>query len=99
MHELPGLCDSSHPLVTVFDVFCAQLQSLLVLMTERDSEVILEDNILQKRFSNLKKKEMLDKILKIASFEEKNVEISKEWTYVPECIPEDSPWETSEYRV
>lgn len=42
-HELPGLCDGSHPLVAVFDVFGAQLQRLLVLMVESNGEVILED--------------------------------------------------------
>lgn len=41
--ELPGLSDGSHPLIAVLDVFCAQLQSFLVVVIERDSEVILED--------------------------------------------------------
>lgn len=43
--KVPGLCDSSHPLVTVFGVLCAQLQSLLVVVIERDSKVILENKI------------------------------------------------------
>lgn len=41
--NLPGLCDGSHPFVAVFDIFCAQLQRLLVLMTESDGEVELEN--------------------------------------------------------
>lgn len=46
--KVPGLCDGSHPLVTVLDVLCAQLQSLLVVMIERDGEVILENDSIER---------------------------------------------------
>lgn len=45
MFSLPGLCDGSHPFVAVLDIFGAQLQRLLVLMVESDSEVILENTM------------------------------------------------------
>lgn len=53
--KVPGLCDSSHPLVTVFGVFRAQLQSLLVVVIERDGEVILENKITGKEKYLLKR--------------------------------------------
>lgn len=43
--NLPGLCDSSHPLITVFGILWAQLQSLLVVVIECDSEIILKNKI------------------------------------------------------